>query len=385
MNNFVNSKTQTIGREYQHIENLLIINGSKGGTDIVDELIEAIRNPQTLDLKCDGSSSIYWGRDTNGTFVFVPKNQWQKGLFLTKEQLSYEILNSGNKRLLQTVEEFTYSRQQLADLYTRLWDIFEQATPVEFRGYLNGDLMFTELQSLNEFGFYQFTPNKVTYKVNSSGLGGKMKTAEAFVIVHGKLKKFGSLATGNICPESNYVIEHFNKNPNLIVLNTQKPNFKVEFIEDELIQLKEFILQHSKDIDDLVNFTAPKFTTLKKVFYDYSIALGKSTSLDFELWLDSSKISDNQKSLIRELMVKNNWNIFWSTFNKILEIKNNILDELYIQINEDLYTRLGLQTFINDKPCGEGLVKNLKNGMIGKLITTQFRCADPHPKFIKDI
>lgn len=382
---FMQTANPKIGREYQHIENLLIINGSKGGVDIVNELIEAIQNPQTLDLKCDGSASVYWGRDNDGTFVFVPKNQWQKGLFLSKEGLIYEILNSGNKHLLQTIEEFTFSRQELANMYEKLWDMFEQATPPGFRGYLTGDLMFTQPQSINETGFYQFTPNKVTYQVEPSGLGGKMTTAEAFVIVHGKLDQFGIPASGNIKHESDLVVERFNKKPNLIVLNTQTPKFKVTSLENRLLQIKESILQHAKDIDSLVNFTAPKFTTLRKVLYDYSIAFGKSTnSLDFPTWLESTKISNNQKLIIKELMAQPKWTVFWNTFYELLEIKNNMLDELYVQINEDLHNRLGFQTFINDEPCGEGLVKNLKNGMIGKLITSQFRRANPNPKFIQD-
>lgn len=376
----------TIGREYQHIENLIIINGSQGGIDAVDELLESIKNPHTLDLKCDGSAAVYWGRDSTGTFVFVPKNQWQKGLFLTKEALMHEINNTGKKRLLETIEEFHSSRAALANLYSRLWDIFEYSTPVGFRGYLNGDLIFTEPQALNENNVYQVTPNKVTYEIAANGLGGKMKSAQAFVIVHGKLNEFGIPAAGNIQHESDLVINLFNRKPNLIVLNTQRPNFTISSVENSLIQLKDFITQHAISIDSVVNFTTPKFSTLRKVLYDYSIAVGKSTEpLAFSNWLESSKISENQKNIIKELMLHQSWNIFWSAFNKLIEVKHNILNEIYVQINDDLYNRLGFQTFIGDEPCGEGLVKNLKNGMIGKLITPQFRCAAINSKFISEV
>ena len=189
-----------IGREYQHLEDLLITDGAQGGIEALTELKSIAQQPSTMNMKWDGGAAVFWGRDPQGNFLFAPNNQWSKGQKLDREALATEIQGTGRPRPGQTPEEFAAIRQGMAANYQRLWDLFEKATPKDFRGYLNGDMMFTERQTPGPDGYYEFTPNKVTYRVSPRGLYGKMKTAEAFVAVHGKIEEFGAEATGNLTP-----------------------------------------------------------------------------------------------------------------------------------------------------------------------------------------
>lgn len=378
------STSPKIGREYQHFEDLLIVNGANGGIEALHELSEALHNPNTLDLKWDGGASVFWGRNGNGQFIFVPKNQWNKGQFLSKEELSNEIKNTGRIKKGQSVEEFVENRCALASKYEKIWDIFEQSTPADFRGYLNGDLMFTEIQDLNEDGEYMFTPNKVTYYVKHNGLTGKMNTAHVFTVVHGKLDVFGQLVSGNIKPEQDSIVEQFNHNPKLIVLNTQRPTVKITPIDSKIKQSLEFIENNIDSINEIANFTMPKFTSLKKVMYNYAVAKSKQ-SLEFSTWLENSNVSENQKVIINGLMSNPSWTIFWNAFEHILNAKNSVLEQIYYTNNTELYNRIGIRASISNNPGGEGMVKALKSGGLGKLINPHFRSAPSNPLFTSDV
>lgn len=380
------SEAAPVGREYQHLEDLLIVNGSAGALEALDELADAARDPGTLDLKWDGGAAVFWGRDANGQFIFSPKNQWSKKQPLGKDGLSYEIKNTGRPSAGQDPEQFAAIRDGMAKKYDALWDIFERATPANFRGYLNGDLMFTEPQQPEANGEYVFTPNKVTYTVDPNGLGGKIKSARVFVIVHGKIDEFGADASGNITAVADNIVDQFNKTSELIVLNTQKPKVKVKPMHTELKQAIQFVKTHAAEIDEIANFTAPKFTTLKQILYTYAVARSKvAGGRDFAQWLQTSKVSENQKVILQDVMRKPSWQIFWAAFHQILEAKHAILDQLHSAGGEEMQGRLGIRASVGGKAGGEGMVKSLKSGGLGKLVNPEFRSAPVNPRFKPEV
>lgn len=376
-----------VGREYQHLEDLLIINGAKGGLEALEELRHAAAEPSSMDLKWDGGAAVFWGRDDAGQFVFAPKNQWSKKQQLDKDGLSYEIKSTGRAKPGQSAEEFAQVRAGMASKYEKLWDLFEAATPKNFRGYLNGDLMFTAPQTLNkQTNEYEFTPNKVTYHVAANGLGGKMAGAQAFVVVHGKIDEFGADATGGIYSVSASVVDKFNQTPGLIVLNTQTPQVKLPTNGKEIDQAVKFVRSNAGAIDEIANYTAPKFTTLKRILYDYAVARAKTAGgKDFAQWLESSKVSEPQRIIIRELMRKPSWPIFWAAFHQILDAKHVILDQLHSTGGVEMQNRLGIRSTVGGKQGGEGLVKKMKSGGMGKLVNPEFRSAPVNPQFAPDV
>lgn len=375
-----------VGREFQHLEDLLIVDGAAGGIEALDELQDAIATPSSLGFKWDGGAAVYWGRNARGEFVFVPKNQWSKGQMLDKEGLSYEIKSTGRSKPGQSPDEFAAIRNGMASKYEELWDMFEEATPLKFRGYLTGDLMFTEPQQINPHtGDYEFTPNKVTYHVRPDGLGSKMNTAQAFVVVHGVIKKFGADATGNLVQLPDSVVNQFNNTSRLIVLNSQKPQIKLKASNKELVQATNFIKTNAAAIDSIANFTAPKFASLKSILYTYAVARAKSAGVkDFASWLESSKVSENQKVILRDLMISPAWQVFWAAFTQIINAKHSVLNQLHNTGGDDMFTRLGIRASTGGKPGGEGFVKTFKSGKLGKLVNPEFRSAPPNPRFAPD-
>lgn len=379
-------KEAKVGREYQHLEDLLIIDGSQGGLEAIELLEQIGAKPQVVDFKWDGGASVFWGRDNKGNFVFAPKNQWNKGLALDKEGLASEIENTGRMRKGEDPEAFKAGRKQLADKYRKIFSIFEAATPKNFRGWLNGDIMFESKQLQDENGNYVFTPNKVTYTVSEDGLFGKMPTAEVFVVVHGIVPAaFGADVSANLKPIKKDAVMAFNRTPELIVLPTQKPKMK-PLDTSGLDKVKNNISANSKAIDLVSNFKAPRFSNFKGILYTYAVAKAK-TGIGFMDWLEGSKLSQNQKNTTISFVTENAqaFEAFWKVFDQVVAVKVSVLNKIFSGHGQNMQNELGISASIGDTPGGEGLVVNRKGGGFGKLINPAFRSGAVNQKFAESI
>ena len=371
-----------VGREYQHLEDLLIIDGTKGGTEALDLLNQIINEPRAVDFKWDGGASVFWGRDEKGRFIFAPKNQWSKNLPLDREGLSNEIVNTGRPRKGESPESFKAGREAMAEKYRRLWDIFEAATPGNFRGFLNGDIMFDTTQQQQEDGSYVFTPNKVTYTVSEDGLFGKMSTAEAFVVVHGIVPAaFGADVSSNLKPIDKESVMAFNETPRLIVLPTQKPEMQPMQVP-ALRDVERSLRANSKAIDLVSSYKAPRFSNFKGILYTYAVNRAK-TGDSFMSWLGKSKLSDNQKKITRDFVTQNAkaFETFWEVFDQMVAAKVIVLNAIFKGHGQIMKNKLGISASIGDAEGGEGLVIPRKDGGFGKLINPAFRKADLSQKF----
>ena len=61
-----------VGREFQHLEDLIYIEGARGIKRVL-ECIAGIIKRQPLEVKWDGSPAIIFGRTDNGRFHFGDK------------------------------------------------------------------------------------------------------------------------------------------------------------------------------------------------------------------------------------------------------------------------------------------------------------------------
>ena len=66
----------TVGRKYQHIEDLVFTNGSNGGLHAVERMRKMSQQGGSIELKWDGSPVVYWGKDSEDRFMLIPKNAW---------------------------------------------------------------------------------------------------------------------------------------------------------------------------------------------------------------------------------------------------------------------------------------------------------------------
>jgi len=65
-----------VGREYNHLEDLVFVDGSAGALKAADILDGMGTDSGDVAIKWDGNPTMYWGREPNGEFVLVGKNGW---------------------------------------------------------------------------------------------------------------------------------------------------------------------------------------------------------------------------------------------------------------------------------------------------------------------
>jgi hypothetical protein len=194
--------TPSVGRKYQHIEDLVFTNGSGGGMHAIERLRHMTSKGGTIELKWDGSPVVYWGRDEEGVFHMFPKNAWdylKRGTTHTKsgvttmmndpDDVAMFILGTGTAQPGQEDQRRAFA-QGLADL----WPYFEKISPK--KGYIEGGILFSPLQpaqlnqSTNE---YDFKPNITEFHIPAvSALGQKIAKAKVMVAATGYYTHIGA-------------------------------------------------------------------------------------------------------------------------------------------------------------------------------------------------
>jgi hypothetical protein len=174
-----------VGREFNHLEDLVFT--EPNGAVKAIEILKSLAKPETsITIKWDGNPTVYWGRDEDGTFRMVGKNNWgrDEGKSASPEDLKQFIMSRGKG------EEW---REKFASDMAALWPVFEKATPADFRGYVYGDILFHPGKPYaGADGRISFTPNQTTYAVlGNSDIGRSLTKAKIAVAAHKQFGYFG--------------------------------------------------------------------------------------------------------------------------------------------------------------------------------------------------
>jgi hypothetical protein len=174
-----------VGREFNHLEDLVFT--EPNGAVKAIEILKSLAKPETsITIKWDGNPTVYWGRDEDGTFRIVGKNNWgrEEGKSSSPEELKQFIMSRGKG------EDW---REKFAGDMAALWPVFERATPKDFRGYVYGDILFHPGKPYQGAdGRISFTPNQTTYAVlGNSDVGRSLVKAKIAVAAHKQFGYFG--------------------------------------------------------------------------------------------------------------------------------------------------------------------------------------------------
>jgi hypothetical protein len=218
----------TVGRKYQHIEDLVFTNGSTGGLHAVERLRHMTSKGGTIELKWDGSPVVYWGRDEHGKFHMYPKNAWdymKRGTTHTKsgvttmmndpDDVAMFVLGTGTTQPGQEEQRRAFARG-LADL----WPYFEKISPKS--GYIEGGILFSPLKpaKLNPSTHeYDFQPNITSFHIPmDSDLGKRIAKAKIMIAATGYYTHIGadetrypnaeSLSTPDVIVQGTTYVEH---------------------------------------------------------------------------------------------------------------------------------------------------------------------------------
>jgi hypothetical protein len=224
----------------EHLEDLVFEKGTKGIREAVEIMRHAAENTRaTTTVKWDGKPAIIFGRKPDGTFVLTDKSGFgAKG---------YDGLATSPEHIQQIMALRKGDRTELVAIYQKLFPLLRAATPENMRGYVQGDLLYTNTPP-EVSGEFVFRPNFVEYKIPaSSKLGQRIAASEVGVAIHTRYKDPDSAPTA---------IKNIALDPVaglLLIEPSVKDIQNIELNAPLVKQLSQIISVHGKDIDGLFN------------------------------------------------------------------------------------------------------------------------------------
>lgn len=335
-----------VGREFNHLEDL-VFTEPNGALRAVDILKNMSQDASDVAIKWDGNPTVYWGRDEDGTFRMVGKNNWgrEEGKSSSPDELKQFIMSRGKG------EDW---REKFASDMASMWDVFEKATPKDFKGYVYGDILFHPGKPYQGAdGRMTFTPNQTTYAVKgNSEIGRKVAKAKVAVAAHQQYSYFGD-KSGE--PFTNPDI--FNANPELLVFGQTYVSTRPAVNADNLGAIDKAAKQYSGAINKLLT-PQPGLGDLQTIIYTFVNQQSRAKALDkldaesFFSWLQTSKVSAPKQKKIAELSQANPeaLNNMFFLVRELMKAKDEVIRELDAA-EGDITANTG------GKPGGEGYVK----------------------------
>ena len=350
-NRIVNLGMQVIveGVRIEHPEDMIFDQRPSAGLkQALDGIVTAARNPSETTVKWDGKPAIIFGRKPTGEFVLTDKSGFgAKG---------YDGLATSTDQIARIMAQRGGERGELIALYQRLFPLLRRAVPEDFRGYIQGDLLYSQTPELKGNN-YVFTPNTVTYTVAANtDLGQKIGQSTAAVAIHTSLAAPGASATpiraAALAPSPGLLIlDPSLKNPKQIKLDAATVKDATQLLTkygaamDQLFDPAEL---RARKISD--------FPALVKTYINSRVRTGSYDNLmgGFGEWVRQK--SPAKAPRIFEWATENKQAVaaLFQAFLEISSLKNQVVRQLDAQTQD-------VQASINNEPGHEGYVgQNMK-------------------------
>jgi hypothetical protein len=331
-----------VGRNLQHLEDLVFVDGSEGALEALDILSGFEKDVGDVSIKWDGTPAVIFGRDESGDFILTDLAGFGSKSYDGKVKSA----DSLEKMLLSRGKEVDDSRRAYAKSMADIWDTFENAVPSNFRGFMLGDLLYKTQPPIQD-GAFVFKPNKVTYTVNAdSDIGKRIAQSDVGVVIH----TYTDLENNTKPADADMLNDGrlFVMPP---VIAQQSPNIDVKGIE----QLKNAVKQNAQTIDNFLN-PVPGLSDMKNIIYTYVNQMSRARKLnqldsEFFDWLKNSKVSAPKQAKILALHQSNPkaLSTIFGLIRKIMAMKDQVIDQL-----DSADTDVKAST--DGKPGGEGYV-----------------------------
>lgn len=328
----------------QHLEDLILWNGSAGAAKALATLHQIESNPQSVTIKWDGSPAIIFGRNENGEFVLTDKSGFGAKKYNGRVTSAQDL----EKMLVVRGEENDPKRAAFAKSMRNIWDKIESNVPADFRGYVHGDLLYFTTPK-NQDGKYIFQPNTTQYAVDAnSDIGKKIAASDVGVVIHKAIDLDGNV--------SDVDMSKFQGGRTLIMppaTVTTPPGVDIPAVG----KLDEYLKNNAASIDRL--FSVPvelKMSDFANILYTYinsAVKTGKLAKLgnDFAEWVQNAKISEPKKKRLLQWVSDNaeGFNATFTFIKAIKQIKNQVIAALDNQPAD-------IQASTAGQPGGEGYV-----------------------------
>jgi hypothetical protein len=358
------SQGSKVGREFQHIEDLVYVEGLPGIKRALNRLAQIAQNTKPLEVKWDGSPAIVFGRDEQGRFHFGDK--YSKQLLSTPEEVYAYYTRSSQ----------TDSRKQFAQEMAQLCPVYEQATPQNFRGFLEAGLMYKSTPPLNDKGEFYFMPNTVTYFVKrNSELGKRIGGSVSGAAATGFFDNLPELG-GKRGPVGNHY-KAFDNTKELVII---PPKFTETGTPVDLNKLRTISKYAASNGRQIEQFLAPEagLSDIRSIIYSYVNSQvdnpGNLNKLghNFAQWVEgNAKLSPAKKLKLTQKMTANarGASAVFKITQAIMHIKDGIIGNKEQETLGSMGIRAQMKTgehggegFVHDPEAGTGPTKLVNRG-----------------------
>jgi hypothetical protein len=329
-----------VGRNLQHLEDLVFVDGSAGALRALDVLARFGSDVSDVSIKWDGTPAVIFGRDDAGDFILTDiagfSAKGYDGKVKSAQDLESMLLNRG--------KDADANRRKFAAGMAKIWPSFEQATPATMRGFIHGDLLYKDTPALKS-GHYIFTPNKVTYAVKQqSVIGKRIAQSLAGVVIHTFTSSDGNTtrASSDMLQEGNLFVM-----PPITVQQTPQTDIK------GIGELRTQVQQNAQLIDKLVE-PQQGLSDIRNIIYTYVNQISRTKQWDklkseFSNWLTTSKVSKNKQEKILNSPEFEQYTILFDIVLKIQSLKNQVINQF-----DD--AEMDITSHIGNERGGEGYV-----------------------------
>jgi hypothetical protein len=337
------------GARIQHIEDLIIWDGSVGGQKAIAKLHQVETSPKSLSIKWDGSPAVIFGRNENGEFILTDKSGFSAVKYngrVTSADALGDMFN--NRKVKDATPEKLADKGKFVQNMKTAWDKVESVIPADFRGYLHGDLLwFSTPQSKD--GRLIFKPNVTTYSVDAkSDIGQKIINYDVGIVVHLVMDLDGNKSNvdmGKLQEGKTWIM------PPVYV--TKSPGVDLP----EVDRLESYLKSNANAIDKLLAVPAElKMADFGNILYTYINNSVKAGNLDklgknFSEWVDTSKLSGPKKERVVQWVEQNSdgFEAIFQFINGVMTTKNKIIKTLDSQPAD-------IEASTNGEKGGEGYV-----------------------------
>jgi hypothetical protein len=322
----------------EHLEDLVFRSGSAG----IKQALDIVRHTsadtgKTATVKWDGKPALVFGRDPEGTFILTDVSGFTArgydGLFVSPRQVGRHLAQRDADAQAQGRPATRVAT--LLPIYQQLWPMLDAAVPKNYRGYVQGDLLYTQRPS-EESGNFVFTPNTIEYKIPiASDVGQRIAKSDVGIAMHTRYSEPGAPKEpiGNI---------DFKPVPGLLLLEPVYAKENVRPNRQLIQQLRDVYNTQGAAIDQLFNpadLRTMQITDLPKLCIDYinsRVGSGFENLLaDFGPWLQQRVTPKKFRNIVEYLQSpRSNLNGMAAAFTAwavLHDIKMDILKQLDLQ------------------------------------------------------
>jgi hypothetical protein len=342
----VNQGMQVIveGVRIEHPEDMIFDQRPSAGLkQALSGIVAAAKRPQETTVKWDGKPAIIFGRKPSGEFVLTDKSG-----FLAK---GYDGLATSTDQIAKIMAQRGGEREELVAVYQRLFPLLRRAVPQDFRGYIQGDLLYSSTpQRIGNQWVFQ--PNTVKYTVPvDSELGKKIADSTAAVAIHTSLAAPGAAAepirAADLAPS-----------PGLLILDPSlKEPREIQLDAKTVADANRLLSQYGAAMDrlfDPAELRARKISNFPALIKTYINTRVRSGSYDnlvsgFGSWIQQREPAKAPR--IFEWATENKAAVaaLFQAFIEVSSLKNQLVRQLDSQAQ-------AVQASINNEPGHEGYV-----------------------------